>query len=135
MYLGQKDAQQALLVRRMMQDLNFPADLTVCPTVREPDGLAMSSRNAYLQPDEREAAGAIPQALFAAGESGSREARVLEESVRDTLAREPLIELEYVAATDASSLDPAVAETGEILLSLAARVGGTRLIDNVVLKR
>ncbi len=135
MYLGQKDAQQALLVRRMMQDLNFPADLTVCPTVREPDGLAMSSRNAYLEPDERAAAAAIPRALFAARESGSREARVLEESVRQALAREPLVELEYVAATDASSLDPVVAETGEILLSLAARVGGTRLIDNVVLKR
>ena len=133
MYMGRKDAQQALLVRRMMQDLNFSADLVVCPTVREPDGLAMSSRNAYMTPDEREAAAAIPRALFAARESGSRQARVLEESVRQALAREPLVELEYVAATDAGSLGPAVPETGEVLLSLAARVGKTRLIDNVLL--
>lgn len=135
MYLGQKDAQQAVLVRRMMQDLNFPAELVVSPTVREPDGLAMSSRNVYLEPEERAAAAVIPQALFAARESGSLEPGFLEESVREALGREPLVEPEYVSANDAGSLGPVTPETGEVLLSLAVRVGKTRLIDNVLIKR
>ncbi len=135
MYMGQKDAQQAFLVERMIQDLNFSTRLVVCPTVREPDGLAMSSRNAYLSGEERAAAAAIPRALFAARNTGSADPDALEKTVRETLATEPLVAPEYVSANDAATLGPVAPETREILLSLAARVGKTRLIDNVVIKR
>ena len=135
MYMGQKDAQQAFLVGRMIRDLNFPTRLAVCPTVREPDGLAMSSRNVYLKKDERSAAAAIPRALFAARDTGSTDPEVLEETVREALAAKPLIALEYVSANDAATLGPVTPGTVEILLSLAARVGKTRLIDNVLVKQ
>ena len=135
MYMGQKDAQQAFLVGRMIRDLNFPTRLVVCPTVREPDGLAMSSRNVYLKRDERSAATAIPRALFTAWDTGSADPEVLEETVREALAAEPLVALEYVSANDAATFGPVTTSTAEILLSLAARVGKTRLIDNVLLKR
>ncbi len=135
MYMGQKDAQQAFLVGRMIRDLNFPTRLVVCPTVREPDGLAMSSRNVYLSEEERTAAAAIPRALFTARDLGFLDPAALEESVREALLAEPLVDLEYVSATDAATLGPVEPGTGEVLLSLAARVGKTRLIDNVVTKR
>ena len=135
MYMGQKDAQQAFLVGRMIRDLNFPTRLVVCPTIREPDGLAMSSRNAYLKREERSAATIIPRALFAARDTGSTDPRALEETVREALAAEPLVALEYVFASDAATLGPVGPKTGEILLSLAARVGNTRLIDNILVKR
>lgn len=135
MYMGQKDAQQAFLVGRMIRDLNFPTRLVVCPTVREHDGLAMSSRNVYLSEEERAAAAAIPQALFAARDTGSTDPHVLEETVREALSAESLIVLEYVSANDAATLGAGTPETEEILLSLAARVGKTRLIDNVLIKR
>ncbi len=134
MYMGQKDAQQAVIVRRMIEDLNFPARLVVCPTVREPDGLAMSSRNVYLNDEERSAAPVLYRALSAARDSGSRDPQELEESVRATVSSEPLVGLEYVRAVDSSSLGP-VTEESEILLSLAARLGKTRLIDNVLVGR
>jgi pantoate--beta-alanine ligase len=135
MYMGQKDAQQAFLVGRMIRDLNFPTRLVVCPTVREADGLAMSSRNVYLSKEERSAAAVIPRALFAARNTGSTDPEVLEETVRGALISEPLVALEYVCANDAATLGAVGPETGEILLSLAARVGKPRLIDNVVIKR
>lgn len=135
MYMGQKDAQQAFVVGRMIRDLNFPTHLVVCPTVREPDGLAMSSRNVYLNNEERAAAAAIPRALFAARDTGSTDPDALEETAREALFAEPLIALEYVSANDAATLGPVGPKTGEILLSLAARVGKTRLIDNVVIER
>ncbi len=135
MYMGQKDAQQAFLVGRMIRDLNFPTELVVCPTVREPDGLAMSSRNVYLGEEERIAAAAIPRALFAARDLRSADPEVLEQAVREALISEPLVALEYVSANDAATLGPVEPGTGDILLSLAARVGKTRLIDNVVIKR
>lgn len=135
MYMGQKDAQQAFLVGCMIRDLSFPTTLVVCPTVREPDGLAMSSRNVYLDERERAAAAVIPRALFAARDTGSADPEVLEDTVCETLAKEPLVYLEYVSANDAATLGPVGPETEEILLSLAARVGKTRLIDNVVIKR
>jgi pantoate--beta-alanine ligase len=122
MYMGQKDAQQAFLVGRMIRDLNFPTQLVVCPTVREPDGLAMSSRNVYLSGEEREAAAAIPRALFAARDAGSADPDILEKTVREILASEPIIALEYVSANDAATLGPVTPGTVEILLSLAARV-------------
>ena len=132
MYMGHKDAQQAFLVGRMILDLDFPTELVVCPTVREPDGLAMSSRNVYLSEKERAAAAAIPRALFAARDLRIADPEALEKTVRGELSAEPLIALEYVFANDAATLGPVGPETGEILLSLAARVGKTRLIDNVV---
>lgn len=135
MYMGQKDAQQAFLTGRMIQDLDFPTRLVVAPTVREPDGLAMSSRNVYLNEEERAAAAAIPRALSTARETGSTDPEVLEKTVRAELAKEPLVGLEYVSADDAATLGPVGPETGEVLLSLAARVGKTRLIDNVVVGR
>lgn len=135
MYMGQKDAQQAFVVGRMIRDLNFPTELVVCPTVREPDGLAMSSRNVYLGEEERIAAAAIPRALFAAWDLRSADPEVLEQAVREALISEPLVALEYVSANDAATLGPVEPGTGEILLSLAAHVGKTRLIDNVVIKR
>ena len=135
MYLGQKDAQQAVIVRRMMRDLNFTTRLVVCPTVREPDGLAMSSRNVYLDAGERSAATVLYKALSAARESGEKDPEALEAHIRKTLASEPLVEPEYVSADDADSLGPVTADTTDILLSLAARVGKTRLIDNVVIGR
>jgi pantoate--beta-alanine ligase len=135
MYMGQKDAQQAFLVGRMIRDLNFPTQLVVCPTVREPDGLALSSRNVYLDTKERTAAATIPRALFAAQDTGSADPITLEKTVREVLLSEPLVALEYVSANDATTLGPVEPETGEILLSLAARVGKTRLIDNVIMRR
>ncbi|CAN5287880.1 pantoate--beta-alanine ligase [soil metagenome] len=135
MYMGQKDAQQAFLTGRMIQDLDFPTRLVVAPTVREPDGLAMSSRNVYLNEEERTAAAAIPRALSTARDTGSADPEVLEKTVREELAKEPLVELEYVSADDAATLGPVGPKTGEVLLSLAARVGKTRLIDNVVVER
>ena len=135
MYMGQKDAQQAFLVGCMIRDLNFPTRLVVCPTVREPDGLAMSSRNVYLGEEERAVATAIPQALFAARDTGFTDPDALEETVREAVISEPLVVLEYVSADDAATLGPVGLKTGEILLSLAARVGKTRLIDNIIIKR
>jgi pantoate--beta-alanine ligase len=135
MYMGRKDAQQAFLVGRMIQDLNFPTRLVVCPTVREPDGLALSSRNVYLDKDERDAAAAIPNALFAARDTGSTDPDTLEKIVREALRYEPLVALEYVCANDAATLGPVTPDTSEVLLSLAARVGKTRLIDNVSIKQ
>jgi pantoate--beta-alanine ligase len=135
MYMGQKDAQQAILVERMIRDLNFLTRLVICPTVRETDGLAMSSRNVYLSQEERIAAAAIPRSLFAARETDSTDPGVLENTVREALSVEPLLAIEYVSANDARTLGAVGPKTGEILLSLAVRVGKTRLIDNVVIKR
>lgn len=142
MYMGQKDAQQAVVVRRMMEDLGFPTSLVVCPTVRERDGLALSSRNVYLSPGEREAAAAIPRALFAAREEArefagppSGLAGTLREAAKRELGREPALEVEYVSADDADTLEAATDESRAVLLSCAVRIGKTRLIDNVVLGR
>jgi pantoate--beta-alanine ligase len=139
MYMGRKDAQQAIVVRRMMRDLGFPAALVVVPTVREPDGLAMSSRNVYLSAAGREAAAAIPRALSAAmrGADGAswepREvARGLREKAKEELAREERLELDYVSAADADGLGEVDEGTRKILLSCAVKVDGTRLIDNLV---
>ncbi|MGB3633564.1 MAG: pantoate--beta-alanine ligase [Rubrobacteraceae bacterium] len=133
MYMGQKDAQQAVLVRRMIEDLHFPTRLVTCPTVREPDGLAMSSRNVYLSSEERSAATVLQKALFEARDSGERAPKILEERVRKTVSTEPLVDLEYISASDSRTLGPVEPDTSEILLSLAARLGKTRLIDNVII--
>lgn len=135
MYMGQKDAQQVVLVRRMMRDLGFPTELVVCPTVREPDGLAMSSRNVYLTPHERTAATVLYRALSGASKAPDNDPGALEAYVRDVVSEEEAVNLEYVLAVDADTLGPVSTGTPEILLSLAAKVGKTRLIDNVLIRR
>ena len=130
---GQKDLQQASVVRRMIRDLDFPIRLVVGPTVREPDGLAMSSRNAYLSPDDRRLAAAFPRALFEGRDRaarGERDAANLTESVRRELEAAGLLP-DYVQAVDPETMAPvAVAAPGTALVA-AVRIGGTRLIDNV----
>jgi len=135
-YFGQKDAQQAVVIRQMTRDLDFPVEIVVCPTVREADGLAMSSRNAYLSPEERRAATVLYRGLSAARTeftSGERDAERLRLTVRETVASEPLARLQYVSCADADTLEELDRVTNQALLSLAAFVGHTRLIDNLVL--
>ncbi len=136
-YFGQKDAQQAAVIRRMTQDLNFPIEIVVCPTVREADGLAMSSRNTYLQPQERQAATVLFRALSAAEQAyrqGERRAEVLRQIVREIVGAEPLARLQYVSCADYETLEELDVVQGKALLSLAAFIGQTRLIDNFVLE-
>ncbi|NWG17015.1 MAG: pantoate--beta-alanine ligase [Chloroflexi bacterium] len=136
-YFGQKDAQQVAVIKRMVRDLDFPLELVICPTVREADGLAMSSRNAYLNPEQRRAAGVLYRALSAAGDAhaaGLRDPDALRAIMLDMLRAEPLAEPEYVSVADARSLRELDAPgDAPMLLSMAARVGATRLIDNRLL--
>jgi len=134
-YFGQKDAQQAMVVRRMAQDLNFPLEIVVCPTVREADGLALSSRNAYLNPSERQAAPVLFRALSlaaAAFEGGEREADRLRGRMERTLAREPLARPQYVSVADPETLEELSGPVERALLSMAVHIGATRLIDNLL---
>jgi pantoate--beta-alanine ligase len=134
-YFGQKDAQQVIVIRRLAEDLNLPVRIEALPTVREPDGLAMSSRNALLTPDERARALALPAALDAAralAATGERSAQALLEAARASM-RPFEVEPEYVALVEPDTLEPVSTLTGEALLALAARVGEVRLIDNAVL--
>ncbi len=135
-YFGQKDAQQVVVIRRMVADLNLPVRVESCPTVREPDGLAMSSRNALLSVAERRRARALPAALDAVkrlARAGERSAGALLEGA--CAAMEPFgVEPEYVALVDPATLEPVTELTGETLLALAARIGEVRLIDNAVLQ-
>lgn len=135
-YFGQKDAQQAAVIRQMVRDLNFPLEIVVCPTRREPDGLAMSSRNVYLDPDQRKAATVLYRALSAAKdayEGGERDAETLRQIMRDTLAAEPLAQMQYVSCADYDTLEELDEVKGRALLSMAVFMGKTRLIDNFVL--
>jgi pantoate--beta-alanine ligase len=136
-YFGQKDAQQAVVVRRMTRDLDFPIEIVVCPIVREADGLAMSSRNAYLNRKERKGATVLFRALSAAKKAfdeGERESENLKRILRDTVGAEPLAKLQYVSCADTESLIGVEQVRGKALLSLAAFVGKTRLIDNLILE-
>jgi len=135
-YFGQKDAQQAVVIEQMVRDLNFPIEVVVCPTVREPDGLAMSSRNTYLNPQERQAAVVLYQALGAAREAfaaGQREADELRRIMAEAINTEPLARLEYVSCAHPETLEELETVTGRALLSMAVIVGKARLIDNVIL--
>jgi pantoate--beta-alanine ligase len=132
-YFGQKDAQQLLVIRRMALDLALPTEVIGCPTVREPDGLAMSSRNVHLSADERAAAPVLARALRAARglyARGERSAEVLRSEMRRVLDQEPLAKPEYVSVADTATLQELDTVTGPALLSLAVRFGSTRLIDN-----
>ncbi len=135
-YFGQKDAQQAVVVKCLARDLNFPVEIVVCPTVRELDGLAMSSRNVYLNPQERQAAVALSRGLFKAKarfEAGEHDAERLRSIVQETIAAEPLVTLQYVSCAHPETLQEQDGRVDRALISLAAMVGKTRLIDNVVL--
>jgi pantoate--beta-alanine ligase len=137
-FFGQKDAAQVAIIRRMVRDLNFPVEIVACPTVREADGLAMSSRNAYLDPDQRKSALVLSRALmrmedaFRAGESRASELMELGMAV---LRSEPEVRLDYLEIVDPGTLEPIQVIKHIGLAAVAAFVGTTRLIDNVVLQR
>ena len=133
---GQKDAQQAIMLRRLVRDLNFPVEIEVCPTVREADGLAMSSRNAYLQAAERARALALPAALDAAASvvaEGERDAAAVLAAARRALHAAGL-EPEYLEIVAADTFAPVATVDGEAVVAIAATVGRARLIDNVVVR-
>jgi pantoate--beta-alanine ligase len=133
---GRKDIQQATLVGQMVRDLDWPLEVVVVPTVREPDGLALSSRNAYLDPAERQRAVVLSAALESAHQAyrgGERRSAELLARMRATLAREPEVAVEYIAIAEPAALTPVETATADTVVALAARVGGTRLIDNIIL--
>lgn len=137
-YFGQKDAQQVAVIRKMVRDLNFPLEVVVGETVREPDGLAMSSRNVYLSPEERQAALVLYRALSEAKElwqTGERRGKLLRDAMSRAIAAEPFARPDYVSVADPLTLQE-LDDSGnaqEALASLAVRIGKTRLIDNFIL--
>ncbi|GAC1420416.1 MAG: pantoate--beta-alanine ligase [Actinomycetota bacterium] len=134
-YFGQKDAQQLMIIRSMVRELDVPVDIVGCPTVREPDGLALSSRNAYLTAEERGAAVVLSKALEEAAASisaGESDGRRVEALLAERVASEPLARLDYASCVDPLSLRRAEVIVGPVLLAVAAFVGRARLIDNVI---
>ncbi len=133
-YFGQKDAQQLAVIRTMARDLDLPLEIIACPTIREPDGLAMSSRNTYLAPAERQGATVLYRSLTAARaawSAGERDAEALRRAMREVLDTEPLARTEYVSVADPLTLQELETVTGNALFSMAVRIGRTRLIDNI----
>lgn len=136
-YFGQKDAQQAAVIRQMTRDLSYPIEIVVCPIVREPDGLAMSSRNKYLEGEDRQAALVLSRALNAAKElydAGERDGEKLRGKMKEIIAAEPRVQMQYVSCADYDTLAELETVTGKTLLSMAVMIGKTRLIDNFVLE-
>lgn len=134
-YFGQKDAQQLAVIRRMVEDLNMDVTIVGCPIIREPDGLAKSSRNTYLSQEERQAALVLSRALKAGKEKleqGVREADLLLDTMREIICQEPMAKIDYVELVDAETLQPINRVDREILVALAVFVGKTRLIDNFI---
>jgi pantoate--beta-alanine ligase len=137
-FFGQKDAAQVAIIRRMVRDLNLPVEIVVCPIVREPDGLAMSSRNAYLNPEQRKQVLVLSRSLRRVEElfgQGERDGAKLEVAGRQVVAEDPAVQLDYLAIVDPNSLEPVNPAAPGTLAAVAAYVGGTRLIDNVILSR
>jgi len=135
-FFGQKDAAQCAIIRRMVRDLNFPIEIVVGPIVREPDGLAMSSRNAYLSSEQRELALVLSRALSEVKkcfDRGERNAAKLGEAGKQVLSQEPGARLDYLEIVDPITLDLVPGIQGETLVAVAAFVGGTRLIDNILI--
>ena len=131
-FFGQKDAQQVAVLRRMVRDLDMPVELAIMPTVREPDGLALSSRNVHLAPDERSRATALSRALWAAEAAiaaGERDAGAIERAARGALNG---VEPEYLALVDPDTFQPMQTVDSRVLVAVAARIGATRLIDNTI---
>jgi pantoate--beta-alanine ligase len=137
-FFGQKDAAQAAIIRRMVLDLNLPVEITVCPIVREPDGLAMSSRNAYLDPEQRRRALVLHRSLTRVQElidRGEVSADVLAAQGRNEFAAEPSVRLDYFEIVNPDTLDPIEDISNGALIAVAAYIGSTRLIDNLLVKR
>ena len=135
-YFGQKDAQQALVIQKMAQDLNMNLEVIVCPTVREPDGLAKSSRNVYLDPEERQAALVLYQSLKLAKQlfsGGERNAERIRSEMISLINREPKAEIDYVSIADTATLKELDHISEKALVSLAVKVGKPRLLDNIIL--
>lgn len=130
-YFGQKDAQQGLVIKRLNADLNLGAQIVLCSTVREPDGLALSSRNSALSADERRAATVLSKALLAAVSIGAGDAEPIRRRMREIIEAEPLAELDYVSIADPQTLDELDEVAGPALALVAVRIGQTRLIDNM----
>jgi len=136
-YFGQKDAQQAIVIRKMVADLNMNLEIVTIPTVREPDGLAMSSRNIYLNPQERQAAVVLYQALTLAQKlysQGEKDAQHLRQEMTGLIQKQPLATIDYVSIADAETLDELDKVRSPALVSLAVRIGSTRLKDNIMLQ-
>jgi pantoate--beta-alanine ligase len=137
-FFGQKDAAQVAIIRRMVRDLNLPVKVAVCPIVREPDGLAMSSRNAYLDPKQRPQALALYRSLLRVDRlvtAGERDVATLKDAGREEIARENSVRLDYFEIVDPETLDPVDRASPGTLVAVAAFVGNTRLIDNLVLEK
>jgi pantoate--beta-alanine ligase len=135
-YFGQKDAQQAIVINKMVKDLNMNVDVVTCPTIREEDGLAMSSRNVYLSYEDRQAATVLYRSLMLAKdlyEQGERNAETIRKEMVRLIKTEELARIDYVSVADPVTLDELVEITGKALVSMAVKFGKTRLIDNVVL--
>ena len=135
-FFGQKDAAQSTIIRRMVRDLNMPVEIVVCPIVREPDGLAMSSRNAYLDASQRKSALVLHRSLTSVQQrfdQGERKVLALVEAGKQTFAREPSVRLDYFEIVDPETLDPVSDLSRGALVAVAAFVGKARLIDNIVL--
>ena len=135
-YFGEKDAQQLAIIRRMVQDLSYGIEIVGCPIVREPDGLAKSSRNIHLKPDERKAAAVLYRSLKIAEEmasDGEKSSKAVTDAVRAEIEKEPLAEVEYVSAVDSLSMEPVEMVGKGTLIAIAVPIGQTRLIDNCVL--
>ncbi|MCW3489977.1 pantoate--beta-alanine ligase [Dethiobacter alkaliphilus] len=136
-YFGQKDAQQALVLRKMARDLNMDLQVLIMPTIREKDGLAMSSRNTYLSPEERTQATVLSRSLRQAQEKikhGERDANKITEFITQTIQSEPLANIDYVAIVDTDEIKPTETINGQTLIALAVRFGKTRLIDNIIVE-
>lgn len=136
-YFGQKDAQQALVIQRMARDLNMDLTVHIMPTVREADGLAMSSRNTYLSPEQRNAATVLSRSLFAAAnkiKNGERDAQTIANFIRQNIEAEPLANIDYISITDTNEIKKSETINGRTLIALAVRFGKTRLIDNIIVE-
>ncbi|SHK01013.1 pantoate--beta-alanine ligase [Anaerobranca californiensis DSM 14826] len=136
-YFGLKDAQQVLVIKQMVKDLNFPVEIVPCPIVREEDGLAMSSRNVNLNPDERKAALVLSQSLFAAQKlilEGERDGAKIKRFIEEKISKEPLAKIDYVKVVSGENLEEVEELKGEILIALAVKIGKVRLIDNIMVE-
>jgi len=136
-YFGQKDAQQVIVIKRMAADLNMGVEIAIVPTLRESDGLAMSSRNIYLSPEERQAATVLFRALTLARQlrqGGEEDAEKIRRQMESLIRKEPLARIDYVSIADARTLEELDVISGQALASLAVKIGRTRLIDNVILE-
>ncbi len=132
---GQKDAQQAIVIKRMTADLNFDIKIIVAPIVREPDGLAMSSRNTYLLPHQRQQAVALYQSLQLARkmiDQGERDAKIIQQAMRSLIEQQPDAQIDYIELVDTTNLEPLQRLQGEVLIALAVKIGKPRLIDNII---